>query len=66
LELVIGLLAMEKRLAPPVLGYLGEDPDCALPLALGGMRTADYDLLVSNAFAFGGLNSVIVAARVEA
>jgi nodulation protein E len=65
LELVIGLLALEKRLAPPVLGYLGEDPDCALPLALGRMRAEDYDLLVSNAFAFGGLNSVIVAGRVE-
>jgi nodulation protein E len=63
LELVIGLLALEARQAPPVLGYLGPDPACALPLALAGMWPADYDLLVSNAFAFGGLNSVIVAGR---
>ena len=60
LELLIGLLAMERGVAPPVLGWLGPDPDCDVPLALAPTPTA-HRTLVSSSFAFGGLNSVLVA-----
>ncbi len=62
-ELILGLLALERQLAPPILNYLGPDPACDAPLALGGPTAAPFDVLISNAFAFGGLNSVIAAAR---
>lgn len=61
MELLIGLLALRNRLAPPVLNYLGFDPDCALPLPLGTTKPINYRVLLSNSFAFGGLNSVLVA-----
>lgn len=61
LELLIGLLALRNRLAPPVLHYLGADPDCAIPLPLGMAKPIDHTTLLSNSFAFGGLNSVLVA-----
>ncbi len=63
LELILGLLALERQTAPPVLNYMGPDPACDLPLALGGPQAAPYEVLISNAFAFGGLNSVIAASR---
>ncbi len=62
LELLIGLLALERGAAPPVLNWLGPDPACAVPLALAP-EPIDYTALVSSSFAFGGLNSVLVARR---
>jgi nodulation protein E len=63
LELVLGIAALKRRTAPPILNYLGPDPECGVPLALE-RRDIDYDVLVSNSFAFGGLNSVLIARRV--
>lgn len=62
LELVTGILALDKRVAPAILNYQGADPECDAPLALE-TRDIDYDVLVSNSFAFGGLNSVLIARR---
>jgi nodulation protein E len=60
---LFGVLALHEGVAPPVLGYLGPDPECDLPLALGRVQTFEAEALVSNAFAFGGLNSVLIARR---
>lgn len=62
LELLIGLLALERGVAPPVLGWLGPDPECDVPVPLSPAPIA-YRTLVSASFAFGGLNSVLVARR---
>ncbi len=62
LELLLGLEALRRRLAPPVLGWLGPDPECDLPLALEP-TPIDHHALVSSSFAFGGLNCVLVARR---
>jgi nodulation protein E len=64
IELLVGLLALREGLAPPVLNYLGPDPDCDLPLALGAPQPCAAEALVSNSFAFGGLNSVLIARRI--
>src|SRR5258706_3848219 len=60
MEFLIAILALSRKLAPPILGFLGSDPECDLPLALEptplNCRTA-----VSASFAFGGLNSVLIA-----
>jgi nodulation protein E len=60
LEFVLGLKALTERIAPPVLNYLGEDPDCVLPLVTGQPQAIDAEILVSNTFAFGGLNAVLI------
>jgi len=58
LQAVIGLKALAAGLAPPILGYLGEDPECAgIDLVLGPKaRAIKARSLLVNAFAFGGLN----------
>src|SRR5665213_1139668 len=35
IEFLVGVLALREGVAPPILGYLGPDPECELPLALG-------------------------------
>lgn len=59
IEFVLGLKALAQQVAPPVLGYLDADPDCDLPLALAP-TPIDARVLVSNSFAFGGLNAVLI------
>jgi nodulation protein E len=63
IEFVIGVLALRDGIAPPILGYLGPDPECDLPLVLGNAEAFAAEALVSNSFAFGGLNSVLIARR---
>jgi len=56
-QTVIGLQALNAGLAPPILGYLGADEDCAgIDLVLGEARPIRAKSLLVNAFAFGGLN----------
>jgi nodulation protein E len=62
LEFALGLLAIQQGLAPPILNWTGPDADCDLPLALAP-TPIDYDVLVSNSFAFGGLNAVLIGKR---
>jgi nodulation protein E len=62
LEFLIGMQALAEGLAPPVLNYLGPDPDCDLPLALEPTPIA-HDILISNSFAFGGLNAVLIGRK---
>jgi nodulation protein E len=61
IEFLIGLLALREGLAPPVLNHLGPDPARDLPLALGAPQPLEAEALVSSSFAFGGLNSVLIA-----
>lgn len=63
LELAVGLLALKEGLAPPVCNFEGPDPACPLPLALEPVPLKGA-ALISNSFAFGGLNSVLVVSPV--
>jgi nodulation protein E len=63
MEFLIGILAMREGIAPPILNYLGPDPECDLPLALKA-EAFQCDTVVSSSFAFGGLNSVLIGRRV--
>lgn len=62
LEFVIGMRALAEGLAPPVLNCREPAPECDLPLALVPTPIG-HDVLVSNSFAFGGLNAVLVGTR---
>jgi 3-oxoacyl-(acyl-carrier-protein) synthase len=62
---LIGLLALKERVAPPVCNFLGPDPACRLPLVVGDPMEFRGATLLSNSFAFGGLNSALVISGVE-
>jgi nodulation protein E len=62
LEFLLGLKALQAGLAPPVCHHLGRDPECEVPLAMAPTPIG-YDHLVSNSFAFGGLNAVLIGRR---
>ena len=64
-ELLGCLLALQKGLIPPTAGYLGPDPACDVDLVTGSARAAPVDLVLSNAFAFGGLNAVLALTRAK-
>jgi nodulation protein E len=63
LQGVIGLMALADRVAPPILGWQGADPDCDLNLVLDPAEPIAADALLLNAFAFGGLNTALVFRR---
>jgi 3-oxoacyl-[acyl-carrier-protein] synthase II len=62
LEFVISLLAMNRHAVPPTANLDVPDPDCDLDYVPGRGRT-DQDLrcVMSNSFAFGGTNAVLIA-----
>jgi nodulation protein E len=62
MELLIAIQALIERTAPPILNFLGRDPECDLPLVLEP-EPIDHRVAVSASFAFGGLNSVVIARR---
>jgi nodulation protein E len=62
-EAIAAIMALTEGLLPPNLGFEAADPDCALDLVLGAARHAVVQAAMSNAFAFGGLNAVLVLAK---
>jgi nodulation protein E len=62
IEFLLGMVALAKGVAPPILNYLGADSDCDLPLVLERQKIAP-EVLISSSFAFGGLNAVLVGKR---
>jgi nodulation protein E len=62
MEFLIAIEALNAQIAPPILGYLGSDPECDLPLVLAPEAIA-CEAAVSTSFAFGGLNCVLVAKK---
>lgn len=59
MEFILGMVALTHRVAPPVLNHLGPDPACTVPLVLTP-QAIEQAVLVSNSFAFGGLNAVLI------
>jgi nodulation protein E len=63
IELVATLLAMKHGVLPPTVNYLGGDEDCDLDYVPNFARDAEVRTAVSQSFAFGGLNAVLVVKR---
>jgi 3-oxoacyl-[acyl-carrier-protein] synthase II len=63
LEAVICSLAIKNQHIPPTLHLEKPDSDCDLDYTPNKGRKADLDVLISNAFGFGGVNSCIVLGR---
>jgi nodulation protein E len=63
-ELFACLMALQDGVIAPTIGYEEPDPECALDVVPNEARDAEVDVVLSNAFAFGGLNAVLALARV--
>ncbi|MDX5357453.1 MAG: beta-ketoacyl-[acyl-carrier-protein] synthase family protein [Rhodobacterales bacterium] len=63
-ELLACLMALNDGVIAPTIGYEEPDPECALDVVPNVAREARVSAVLSNAFAFGGLNAVIALRRV--
>ena len=59
-EAIACILALSRGILPPTLGFQAPDPECRVDLVHGVARGAKVNAVISNAFAFGGLNAVLV------
>lgn len=60
LEAIVTILAMRNELLPATLGWESRDPACDLDYVPNQPRAAKPRVVLSNSFAFGGNNTVLV------
>lgn len=63
LEFAVTALAIHHQTIPPTANFEEPDPECDLDVVPNVARQAAVNVAVSNSFAFGGLNAVLLAAR---
>jgi len=59
IEMLACLLALREDIIAPTIGYEEPDPECALDVVPHVARQARVPVVLSNAFAFGGMNAVL-------
>ena len=62
-EAIISTLALCRGIIPPTINHENPDPDCDLDYVPGRARTASVQVVMSNAFGFGGHNASLIFAR---
>jgi len=60
LELAITIHALREQIAPPTINFLEPDPKCPLDVVPNAARKHKIDAAMSNSFAFGGINAVLI------
>jgi nodulation protein E len=60
LEAVATVLALQNGVLPPTANFLEEDPECDLDVIPNQSREKTVEYAMSNSFAFGGLNAVLI------
>ena len=63
LEVILGIKAIETGCVPPTINYTTPDPDCDLDYVPNTARALTVNTFMSNAFGFGGHNSVLIVKR---
>jgi nodulation protein E len=63
LEMAVTALAIHCQTIPPTANFEEVDPDCDLDVVPNVARQAKVNVAMSNSFAFGGLNAVLLASR---
>jgi 3-oxoacyl-[acyl-carrier-protein] synthase II len=64
-ELIAGLLAIQKGIVHPTINQTESDPDCDLDYVPNTARKASVDAFMSNSFGFGGHNATLVVRRFQ-
>jgi nodulation protein E len=62
-EMAATALALHWQTIPPTANFEEVDPDCDLDVVPNIARQAEVNVAMSNSFAFGGLNAVLLASR---
>ena len=62
LECLATVIALRDGVLPPTANYREPDPDCDLDVIPNHARCKQVEFALSNSFAFGGLNAVLVLA----
>jgi beta-ketoacyl-acyl-carrier-protein synthase II len=65
LEAIFSALVIRDGILPPTIHYQTPDPECDLDVVPNTARQARVDLVLSNAFGFGGHNAVLALRRVD-
>lgn len=63
IELVAVLGALQAGVVPPTINFLGPDADCDLNVVPNTAQERPVRAVLSNSFAFGGLNAVLAIKR---
>jgi 3-oxoacyl-[acyl-carrier-protein] synthase II len=62
-EAIFTVLSIRDRTCPPTINYENPDPECDLDYVPNKARSHEVNIAMSNAFGFGGTNSVLVFRR---
>jgi len=62
-ELLAGLMGLREGIIPPTVNFTQADPEILLDPVPNTARAGRVDAMMSNAFAFGGLNAVLILKR---
>jgi len=63
-EFMAAVLALQHQAIPPTINLHQPDPDCDLDYVPNvGRRDVELNAVMSNSFAFGGSNAVLIAKR---
>jgi beta-ketoacyl-acyl-carrier-protein synthase II len=60
LELIGCILSLRDQVVPPTINYKVPDPECDLDYVTEGKRSLPLKTIMSNSFAFGGSNAVLI------
>ncbi len=63
-ELLACIMALRDGIIAPTIGYEEPDPECALDVVPNEAREAHVEVAITNAFAFGGMNAVLVLRKI--
>jgi len=60
LELAITIQALREQIVPPTINFLEHDPRCPIDAVPNVARPRRIEAAMSNSFAFGGINAVLI------
>ena len=66
LELIGCILSLRDQIVPPTINYKVPDPECDLDYVTEGKRSLLLRNIMSNSFAFGGSNAVLIVGKYQA